>query len=129
MFASLGAAYDSLSDGLKDVLCNLKAWHSSRHVFGKTANRDVSHSGRLGNADAATQDACHPVVIAHPVSGRPTLYINPQFTLRFDGWTEEESKALMEMLWKHVTRDGHRRLMHRITVDGVALQPSRTQLD
>jgi len=152
MFASLSAAFDSLSDGLKDVLYDLHAWHSSRHVFGRTANREATYKGRLGNADAATQDACHPVVIAHPISGRPTLYINPQFTLHFDGWTVEESKALMDTLCKHVTRDehvcrfrwktdsiafwdnratwhmalndyhGHRRLMHRITVEGVGLQ-------
>ena len=41
--------------------------------------------GRLGNAEAATQDAVHPVVIRHPLSGRPSLYVNPGFTLRFEG--------------------------------------------
>lgn len=152
MFASAGAAYDSLSPQLQRLLCSLKAWHSSRHVFGATANRKESHAdGRLGNADAATQDACHPMVVAHPISGRPTLYVNPQFTVRIDGWTKQESQSLLDSLWQHVTRPehvcrfrwkndtvafwdnratwhialndyhGHRRVMHRVTVDGCPL--------
>ena len=67
MFASMYAAYDALSDGLKQTLCGLRAVHSSRHVFGA----DRPHlKGRIGNPELATQDAIHPVVITHPDSGR-----------------------------------------------------------
>ncbi len=34
LFASMYAAYDALSDGLKQTLSGLRAVHSSRHVFG-----------------------------------------------------------------------------------------------
>src|SRR5262245_11718635 len=34
LFASMYAAYDALSDGLKQMLDGLRACHSSRHVFG-----------------------------------------------------------------------------------------------
>src|SRR5881394_675896 len=34
MFASMGLAYEALSDGLKKTLRGLRAVHSSRHVFG-----------------------------------------------------------------------------------------------
>src|SRR5437588_57966 len=34
MFASMGQAYDALSEGLKEALKGLRAVHSSRHVFG-----------------------------------------------------------------------------------------------
>ncbi|MDH3581525.1 MAG: TauD/TfdA family dioxygenase, partial [Hyphomicrobiales bacterium] len=34
VFASMYASFDALSDGLKTTLRGLKAWHSSRHVFG-----------------------------------------------------------------------------------------------
>ncbi len=151
MFASMYAAYDALSDGLKATLDGLRAVHSSRHVFGAKAGRGDELGDRLGNAELATQDAVHPAVITHPISGRRALYVNPGFTLRFDGWTAEESRPLLEFLYRHSVRPeftcrfrwedgsmafwdnratchlalndyhGHRRLMHRITLEGVAV--------
>ena len=81
LFASMYSAYETLSDGLKRTLAGLRAVHSSRHVFGAAAERfkdaDNDIGDRLGNADAATQDSVHPVVISHPISGRKVLYVNP----------------------------------------------------
>ena len=37
LFASCAAAFDTLSEGIKTTLRSLRAVHSSRHVFGKTA--------------------------------------------------------------------------------------------
>ena len=85
VFASMYSSFEGLSDGLKHTLRGLRAWHSSRHIFG--AARDGSEArktGRIGNAEAATQDSLHPVVIRHPLSGREALYVNPEFTVRFD---------------------------------------------
>jgi len=155
-FASMYAAYDGLSDGLKQMLEPLRATHSSRHAFGRTAYRIQQHSDdvgdRLGNPDAATQDADHPVVIRHPLSGRKALYVNPGFTVRFSGWSDEESRPLLEYLYRQATKPeytcrfhwrenslafwdnratwhqalndypGQRRLMHRITIEGVPLE-------
>ena len=148
LFASMYAAYDALSDGLKRTLEGLRAEHSSRHVFG--VRRD-GMEGRIGNPHLATQDAVHPVVITHPDSGRKALYVTPGFTLRFAGWTDEESKPLLDYLYRHAVRpeftcrlawqpgslafwdnrctwhhalndyQGQRRLMHRITIEGCAL--------
>ena len=82
------------------MLLTLRAVHSSRHVFGAQAEYMDAMEGRLGNAEAATQDAVHPVVIRHPLSGRPSLYVNPGFTLRFDGWTDKESAPLLDFLYR-----------------------------
>jgi taurine dioxygenase len=155
LFASMYAAYDALSDGLKQMLCSMNAEHSSRHVFGEVAygGRDLDDLGsRLGNTDAATQDAIHPVIIKHPLSGRPALYVNGDFTVKFENWTQEESQPLLDYLYAHARQNeftcrfhwqqgsmaiwdnrathhcalndyhGERRLMHRITIDGVGLQ-------
>ena len=152
LFASMYAAYDALSDGLKTTLEGLRACHSSRHVFGPEAQaRRGDLAGRIGNPELATQDAVHPVIIRHPQTGRPALYVNPGFTLRFDGWTEEESRPLLDTLYRHATRPeftcrfhwregslalwdnrstwhfalndyhGERRLLHRITIAGSPL--------
>jgi taurine dioxygenase len=151
IFASMFAAYDALSDGLKRTLEGLRAVHSSRHVFGTQAKRGDDLKDRLGNAEAATQDAVHPMVIRHPISGKKALYVNRGFTTHIEGWTVEESKPLLEYLYQHGARpefscrfnwapgsmafwdnratwhlavndyQGHRRLMHRITLEGVAI--------
>jgi taurine dioxygenase len=152
LFASMSLAYEALSDGLKRTLDQLRAVHSSRHVFGAASQYVKDSDGRLGNTDNATQDASHPVIIHHPETGRKTLYVNPAFTLRFEGWTDQESKPLLDFLYAHASRPefqtrfvwregsiafwdnratwhlavndyhGERRLMHRITLDGVPLE-------
>lgn len=151
MFASMHHAYEALSDGLKRTLEGLRAVHSSRHVFGAAARYAKDTAGRIGNAERATQDAVHPVVIRHPETGRKTLYVNAAFTTRFEGWTEKESKPLLDYLYAHAAQPqfhmrfqwrngsiafwdnratwhfaindyhGERRLMHRITLEGVPL--------
>ncbi len=156
LFVSMAAAYEALSPAMRDFLGDLTAVHSSRHVFGaETNDSEAAKTGRLGNAAAATQDARHPVVIAHPLSGRPGLYVNPVFTTHIDGLRAEESQAILALLYDHCKQPefhcrlrwrvgdvavwdnratwhkaindyhGHRRLMHRVTVEGVALSPAR----
>jgi taurine dioxygenase len=155
IFASMFSAYDTLSDGLKETLSRLRATHSSRHVFGPDAPRfkdkNIDVGDRLHNAELATQDSVHPMVIRHPISGRKALFVNPGFTVGIEGWAEKESKALLEMLYEHAKQPEHayrfqwqpgsiafwdnratwhyavndyhgaRRLMHRITLEGEAL--------
>lgn len=152
LFASMYAAYDALSNGLKAALEGLRARHSSRHVFGPEAMaRRGDLKGRLRNPELATQDAVHPVVIRHPLTGRKALYVNPGFTLGFEGWTDEESRPLLDYLYRHAVRPeftcrlkwrkgslalwdnrstwhlavndyhGERRLMHRVTIEGCPL--------
>lgn len=152
LFISMGAAYEALSPKMRDFLDGLWAMHSSRHVFGtNTLDSEAARSGRLGNATAAKQDARHPVVITHPLSGRRGLFVNPVFTTHIEGLTLGESDAILAMLYEHCKQPefqcrvrwqagditmwdnratwhkaindyhGFRRLMHRVTVDGVAL--------
>ena len=151
LFAGMGAAYDALSSGFKEMLAALSACHSSRHVFGQKAPGSQVMGDRFGNAELATQDVVHPVVIRHPDTGRKLLYVNPGFTTSIEGWSPEESRALLRFLYQHAMQPafstrfqwapgslavwdnrstwhfalndypGQRRLMHRITVAGVPL--------
>lgn len=157
VFASMYAAYDALSEGFQKTLQSLKAVHSARHVFGEYARPEIRESDTRGtrflNAKAADalDDVVHPVVITHPLSGRKALYVNPGFTIRFDGWTEEESKPLLQQIYAHCLQPqfthefewrpgsiafwdnratwhfarndyhGYRREMHRITLEGEPL--------
>lgn len=151
LFASLGAAFDSLSDGLKTTLRGLRAVHSADHIYsadGIYAKTD--QAADLKGHDERTR-AVHPVIIRHPQTGREILYVNPAFTLHFEGWTREESMPLLTYLYQVAMQDrfhcrvswapgslaiwdnrstwhlamndyyGHRRLMHRITISGEPL--------
>lgn len=151
LFASLGAAYDSLSDGLKAMLERLRAVHSADHIYGEDGIYSKTDQGADLKGHEISATAVHPAVIRHPVTGRRILYVNPAFTLRFEGWTREESLPLLQYLygvamrpefhcrlqwapgsiavwdnrstWHLAMNDyqGHRRLMHRITISGVTL--------
>jgi taurine dioxygenase len=151
LFANMYAAYEGLSEGLKQTLSRLRAVHSADHVYGPEgvyARTDLKD--RLKGQGEKT-GAVHPVVITHPESGRKALYVNPAFTLRFEGWTRDESLALLTHLYAQAIRpeitcrlqwrpgsvavwdnratwhfamndyQGEQRLMHRITVGGCAL--------
>ncbi len=116
----------------------------------RDASRDEDRD-RIGNPELATQDAVHPVVLRHPRTGRKGLYVNPDFTVGIEGWSVEESQPFLDMLYRHAQKPeftcrfrwrqgsiafwdnlatwhralddypGQRRLMHRITLEGVPL--------
>jgi taurine dioxygenase len=147
LFANMYLAFDSLSSGLKKLLEKLRAVNSS-------AKADVTKTREDRIKDAGTEEARkefvaeHPAVRAHPETGRKALYVNPAHTVRFAGWTEEESKPLLDYLYRHQVRPeftcrfswqpasialwdnrcaqhnpvndyhGYRRVMHRITLAG-----------
>jgi len=147
LFANMYLAFDSLSSGLKETLRKLKAVNSS-------AKADVTKTREDRIKDAGTDEAKqeyaaeHPVVRTHPETGRKALYVNPAHTVRFAGWTEEESAPLLRFLFDFQVKPeftcrfawqpgsialwdnrcaqhnpvndyhGHRRLMHRITLAG-----------
>lgn len=162
-FASMYAAYDGLDEDTKAEIEGLQAVHSGRHIFGEgpgsyyqtsDAGAHDKGTGRIGNAAVAEllEDAIHPVVITHPLSGKKALYVNPAFTVRFDGMTKEESQPLLAKLFAHCFQgnfhhrfkwqpgsvafwdnratwhwalndyQGQRRIMHRITIEGCPLQ-------
>ena len=145
LFANMYLAYENLSEGLKGLLSNLKAINSS-----KKADASKTREDRIKTDGAQQSDfeAEHPVVRTHPETGRKALYVNSGHTVRFAGWTEEESAALLRYLYDWQIKPeftcrfvwqpgsialwdnrcaqhnpvndyhGYRRVMHRITLAG-----------
>jgi taurine dioxygenase len=156
LFASMYAAYDALSDGLKRTLEGLRAVHAKTRAYeGLSSERQVSagHKDEV-RAKFGAREALHPVAPRHPESGRRLLFVNPNYTVRFEGWTEKESEPLLNLLYQHASRPeftyrfqwqegsiafwdnrsvwhyalndyhGSRRLMHRISVKGTGFASS-----
>ena len=45
------------------------------------------------------------MVVAHPDTGDPLLYVNRAFTTRIEQLSERESDALLQLLFDHVAND------------------------
>ena len=153
-FANMYLAYENLSEGLKEMLDGMSAIHSASRGYGERGraihpknNSYTSMKVRAGGPEAEIEVE-HPVVRTHPETGRKGLFVNRGFTVRFKGWTEEESTPLLEYLYTHAVRPeftcrfkwekgsiafwdnrcthhfaindyhGKRRSMHRVTVCG-----------
>lgn len=151
LFAGVQAAYDGLSDEDKELIEPLSAVHSSRHIFGYGAGEAEAVGDRFVNAEQATQDAVHPIALAHPETGRKGIYVNAAFTTGIEGMEKDEGDAILHKLyaacvqeqyhyrfkwqpgsiamwdnrstWHWAVNDyhGQRRYMHRITMKGVPL--------
>jgi taurine dioxygenase len=107
MFANQYLAYETLSDGMKQLLGGMRAMHSARRSYGLNAPRRIDE-GRTSMGIHFTENAHaeidHPVVRTHVESGRKCLYVHGGFTTRFQDMTEEESAPLLHYLYRHAVR-------------------------
>lgn len=147
LFASQYAAYEALSDTMKQLLDPLVGISSSAKAdVSKTREDRIKTDGR--QEAPKEYRAEHPVVRTHPETGRKALYVNVAHTAGIRGMTDEESAPLLRFLFEHQIRPeftcrfawephaiafwdnrcvqhnpvndyhGHRRVMHRITLKG-----------
>ena len=105
LFANQYLAYETLSDGMKRLLGNLRAVHSDRKVAGPQSKANVGRTTKArADADWHETISVHPVVRVHPETGRPLLFVNYSYTVGFEDMTEEESAPLLHFLFEQ----GHR---------------------
>ncbi len=97
-------AYETLSEGLRTTLDGLRAVHSAGMAYGTGGLLDQFKdftSMAIAPSPEAYSEHVHPAVAVHPVTGRRALYVNPVYTTRFEGWTKEESGALLAHLHRN----------------------------
>lgn len=108
MWTNMYAAYEGLSDKLKEVLTGLRAIHSPVRSYGTGGavvnNGDPAHKMEVRTDERASAEVSHPVVRVHPGTGRKALYVNRTYTVRFEGMTEEESAPLLDFLYQESVR-------------------------
>ncbi|KEZ42113.1 Alpha-ketoglutarate-dependent taurine dioxygenase [Scedosporium apiospermum] len=95
-WASHTAAYARLSQPIKTLLEGLRAEHSG-FPQAENARRD----GKFVRREPVKTE--HPIVRIHPATGQKALFVNPGFTKRIIGLKNEESDALLQLLFKHIT--------------------------
>ena len=114
----------------------------------KSMDWSKDSSVKSAPTSAAHYEVEHPLVRTHPESGRKLFYVSGAYTPRFKDQTEEESAPIIDYLMYQATREpftcrwrwekgdvafwdnratlhyalndyhGHRRVMHRVTVNG-----------
>jgi len=151
LWSSQAAAYEALSEGMQRLLDPLQAVHTGwpHGTNGPDPSASVSRSIRMVRNDpSADREVAHRIVRMHPVTGRNGLFVNPVYTRRIQGMTDDESQPLLRYLFDHGTKaeftcrlrwapgtlalwdnrcllhlaindyDGSRRLLHRTTITG-----------
>jgi len=93
LFADMIAAYEGLDDELRGRVDTLTAVHDYAQVFGHMIPDSERDAMR-----AKFPLVEHPVVCAHPATGRRHLYVNRFFTSAIVGLEPDESTALISRL-------------------------------
>jgi len=110
LYASLYSAYDALSDGMKAMLGNLRAFNAGdkMKVNGGQSRREryagvLNETMKVVDPVDVQTESLHPVIRTHPETGRKALYIGAH-TQHLADMTDEESAPLMDMLMRHIRK-------------------------
>jgi taurine dioxygenase len=92
-FADTAAAYDRLSDEVKERVDDLYAIHDFSQTFGQRMSPE-----ERAEKQKEYPPARHPVIRTHPETGARGIYTNGSFVSHIDGVSEDESRKLLRVL-------------------------------
>jgi taurine dioxygenase len=98
LWSDMEAAYRGLSDPFKNMIGGLRAVHDFQNFRVLFKNTDEDRA-KLRRMEELFPNPSHPVVRTHPASGRKSIFVNPQFTLRIEGLEPAESRAILDVLF------------------------------
>lgn len=99
LWADMTAAYDGLSEAVRALIDPLEAVHDFKNFRALFSDSEEDRA-TLRQMEELYPNPTHPVVRTHPVSGRKAIYVNPQFTLNIRGLRDNESRALLDLLYE-----------------------------
>lgn len=106
LWASMSAAYESLSSKMQQFLDGLIAEHSFVQGYRHTLRQPGAYE-KYRDVIAQNPPVQHPVVRTHPVTGRKCLFVNGLFTTRILGLSEMESRSVLDFLYQHIVEPEH----------------------
>ncbi len=101
LFASMYAAYDTLSEPIRKMLESLTAQHSIERGWGASLRMQPNGERRIQALKEAFPLRTHPVLRTHPETRRTALYVNEYYTSRINELSEVESQGLLKLLFHH----------------------------
>jgi taurine dioxygenase len=150
-YAAWSALPDAQKKLLRDKkgIHSARRGYSRQGAYGE---RDVGRSMKIRYSDDALATQLHPIARAHPETGNIALYVSMGYTIGVDEMSDLEAARILSELFAHQSKDefvyrhrwspnmllmwdnrcvihaatggyqGHRRLLHRITVADRTLQ-------
>ncbi|KAK9466132.1 hypothetical protein V1512DRAFT_263947 [Lipomyces arxii] len=97
IFADSQEAYNRLSPTFREFLSTLEVLHS-----GVAQAQSSKAQGGIVRRDPV--ENFHPLVREHPVTGKKSLYVNPQFSRYIKGLKREESDSILNFLYDFISR-------------------------
>jgi len=134
LFADLWAAYKALDEPTKMQLAGLEA----RHRYGNRADENYGTREKAMELTEEEQkrvrDVHHPLVLPHPVTGRPGLYGMASTSRGIRGMDDEKARALLDRLVAHASEDRfvhahHYRVGDIVLWDNFSLMHKATLID
>ena len=122
-WADAQAAYDSLSEPFRGLVDQLVAAHDGNREWGAYLRKN---GGQEWSGEVVTELPVveHPVVRVHPETGRRGLFVNPGFTSHIVGVSQAESRAILDVLYAHLTQPEHT-IRHRWAPGDVGIWDNR----
>ena len=100
-FCNMYAAYGGLPDALRRRVASFVLKHDGTYNSGGYVRQ-----GLEATDDPLTSPGVrHPLVIAHPETGRQALYLGRRRNAYLAGLSLNESEALLDELWRYATQD------------------------
>lgn len=120
LWADTAAAYAGLPQDVKDRIDGLYAEHDIIRSFGGRVTPE-----KRAELNATYPPQRHPVVRTHPETGEKILYVNHVFTTRILGIDEDESAALLNLLFDRIKVPEYQ-VRFRWTPNAIAIWDNRS---
>ncbi len=104
LFANMYLAWESLSDGMQRLLDGLRGVNSAEKPDA-AVTRVNRMTEKPRDAASVVTTAAHPLVRTHPETGRKALYCSNAHTVHIEGMTIEESRPLLDHLYRVQQRE------------------------
>jgi taurine dioxygenase len=117
------AAWTTLPDALKTKVRSRRIKHDGTYNSGGYLRKGVTPTDDPHQAPGAW----HPAVLAHPVTGAPSLYLGRRRNSYVEGLLPTDSEALLDALWAHIERPDLR-YQHRWRVGDLLLWDNRSTM-
>lgn len=103
LFANQHLAWERLPAALKSAVASLKAEHHYLAKYAELQQRNPWRPNLTPEQIAEVKPVVHPVVRTHPETGRKALFVSEHFTTRIVDVPEDESRALLDELFRLTT--------------------------
>jgi taurine dioxygenase len=100
-FTNMYRAYEELPEALKRRIAGRRLKHDGTYNSGGYVREGITAT----DDPVASPGTYHPIVCAHPETGRRCLYLGRRRNAYIEGLPLAESEALLDDLWRHATRE------------------------